>query len=77
MSIADEILKITTYKRLKAIRDVMKQVWDEHEANTPNIPEFQRPIYDTFDFNLFKFIQKLEKEGRFYECADWAQSVLN
>lgn len=55
----------------------MKQVWDEHEANNINIPEFQRPIYDTFDFNLFKFIQKLEKEGRFYECADWAQSVLN
>lgn len=59
-------------KQLTDIREMMKDVWDEHEKMNPNIPEFQRDIKDTFDFQLSQFIQRVKEQGRFYELANQA-----
>lgn len=57
-------------KQLSEIREMMKDVWDEH--NKLDIPEFQKDVKDTFDFRLSQFIEKVKNEGRFHELANEA-----
>jgi hypothetical protein len=57
-------------KQLAEIREMMKDVWNEH--NKLDIPEFQKDVKDTFDFRLSQFIEKVKNEGRFHELANEA-----
>lgn len=56
-------------RKLTDIREMMKDRWDEIEKEKPNIPEWQRPITETFDFMLSQFVLRMREQGRFHEAA--------
>lgn len=68
--LASSLNLIILRKQLSDIREMMKDVWDEH--NKLDIPEFQKDAKDTFDFRLSQFIEKVKSEGRFHELANEA-----
>lgn len=53
----------TLQKRLKAIRSVMKELWDLH--NPVDIPDFQKPVNETFDYQLAHISIKRNKKESF------------
>lgn len=72
--LASSLNLIILRKQLSDIREMMKDVWDEHHKL--DIPEFQKDIKDTFDFRLSQFIEKVKNEGRYHELANEAANHI-
>lgn len=70
--LASSLNLIILRKQLSDIREMMHDIWEEHEKTEINIPEWQRPITDTFDYMLSQFIQNVKRQGKFHELANEA-----
>lgn len=68
--LASSLNLIILRKQLSDIREMMLDIWNEH--NKLDIPEFQKDVKDTFDFKLSQFVEKVKNEGRFHELANEA-----
>lgn len=71
--LAQALTVITTNKRIDTIREVYKDMYD---ANV-DIPEFQKPVCETFDYQFYKLLIRIEKNGTIDQVFNWALGQLN
>lgn len=71
--LAQSLMIITANKRINTIREVYKDMYD---ANV-DIPEFQKPVCETFDYQFYKLLIQIERNGTIDQVFNWALGQLN
>ena len=71
--LAQALTIITTNKRINTIREVYKDLYDQNV----DIPEFQKPVCETFDYQFYKLLIQIEKKGTIDQVYNWALGQLN
>lgn len=71
--LAQALTIITTNKRIDTIREVYKDLYDQNV----DIPEFQKPVCETFDYQFHKLLIQIEKNGTIDQVFNWALGQLN
>lgn len=70
--LAQALTIITTNKRIGVIREVYKDLYDQNV----DIPEFQKPLCETFDYLFYKLLLQIEANGTIDQIYNWALEQL-